>query len=223
MKIILTRCQLIIALVLVLLIIAPQSAQATTNNMPEYNHCTNCLHNATEKKDITAWGVWGYITWTNPNLNGGAWSYHRVAVVKWSPWRFVEWGWQKISTGIRGAIAYDAGSGGVNVIIGGVSAATHRYSIQYDPNTSKYWFYLDGANVYNINANFSSGNAVTGGGETTGVEAMAHTKLYDLRYLKKNANGTFSYVLWGGHINYADDPPYYNTNGTDVNSFYDDP
>ena len=222
MKIIVVRWQLIVAIILMLSISIPQSAQATANNTPEYNHCTPpCYHNATQKKDVTAWGAWGYITYTNPNLNGGWWSYHRVVVVQWSPWRFVEWGWRKHWwNGLKGLIAYDAGSGGQNVEISGVSAATHRYSMQYDQGTNKYWFYLDGANVYNINANFSSGNAVSGGGETEGVEAMAHTKLYDLRY-RNTVNGTFN--LWGGHINYAVDAPYYNTNGSDVNSFYDDP
>jgi len=199
---------------------------ATTSNMPKYSHCA-CLHNALEKKNITAWGAYAYITWRNPNLNGGLFSYHRVGVMLQTPttWRFVEFGQRKISTGIQGTIAYNAGSGTNNIFLP-ISTGTHQYSMQYDPNSGKYWFYLDGANVYNINAGFSSGNAVIAGGEVAyGVEAMAHTKIYGLRYLKRKADGTFVYVSWNGHVDYSsygDDPPYYNTN-INLNSFYDDP
>lgn len=91
--------------------------------------------------------------------------------------------------------------------------------MQYDPNNSKYWFYVDGVNVWNVNANFSSGNAVVAGGEVlTGVENMQHTRVYDLRYLACTGCG---YTPWNGHVNYLDDPPYYNTN-LDANSFYSD-
>jgi len=63
---------------------------------------------------------------------------------------------------------------------------------------------------------------MAGGEVFTGVEAMAHTKVYDLRYLKRNPDGTFTYLSWNGHVDYAIDAPYYNTN-IDSNSFYDDP
>ena len=36
-------------------------------------------------------------------------------------------------------------------------------------------------------------------------------------------DGTFTFVLWNGHANYVDDAPYFNTNGSDSNSFYDNP
>ena len=122
-----------------------------------------------------------------------------------------------------GYIAYNDGSGNRSQPVGGISQATHRYQSQYDPNSAKYYFYVDGSNVWNVNANFSSGNAAMGGGEVNnGVEKMAHTQLYDLRYLQKNPDGSFVFVLWNGHIDYADDSPYYNTSGGS-NSFYDDP
>jgi hypothetical protein len=54
------------------------------------------------------------------------------------------------------------------------------------------------------------------------VEKMAHTYVYDLKYAKKNPDGTFVYVNWGNHVNYVDNAPYYNTTGGS-NSFYDDP
>lgn len=206
---------LLIVLVVTILIALPsRSVQAHTG----------ARHNATEKKDIVNWGAWAYIQWTNPDLDtgdGGQWTYHRVVTVQWSPWRYVEFGWQKTTSGIRGAIGYEDGSGPrqQNVTI---SAADHRYTFQYDPNTGKYWFYVDGSNVWNVNANFSDGDAVIGGGEVAwGVESMGHTRLWDLRYLKRNPDGTFVYISWNGHVNYADDSPYYNTDNG-LNSFYDD-
>lgn len=209
--------KLALQVVLVVVVLAGQP------NRNAYAH-TGTIHNCTEKKDVVAWGAWAYINWTDPDLDtgdGGLWVYNRVGVVQSNPWRYVEFGWQKTTAGIRGAIGYNDGSGAkqLNVVI---SAATHRYSMQYDPNTGKYWFYVDGSNVANVNANFSSGNFVVGGGEVAyGVESMGHTKLWDLRYLKRNPDGTFVFVSWGGHVNYADDAPYSNTdNGTD--SFYDD-
>lgn len=182
------------------------------------------LHNCTEKKDIVAWGARTYIDWTNPDLDtgdGGQWVYNRIGVVRWSPWRFVEFGWQKTTAGIRGVIAYNDGSGNKNLVVT-ISAATHLYSMQYDPNTGKYWFYVDERNIANVNANFSAGDAVIGGGEVAyGVESMGHTKLWDLRYLKRNSDGTFVFWPWDGHVNYADDEPYFNTDNG-ANSFYND-
>lgn len=186
----------------------PSKAGASGNYAPEYSHCT-CLHNAIEKKDVTTKGGWAYITWTNPNLNGGWVSYHRVATVQWSPWRYVEWGWGKTASGFQGLMAYNAGSGDQNVYVSGISAATHRWSHQYDSNTSKFWFYVDGANYTNVNVGFSAGNAVTAGGEVgNGVESMNSTNLYDLRYLSCSGCG---FTLWNGHVNYVDNSPYYNT------------
>lgn len=185
---------------------------------------TGALHNATEKRDIVNWGASAYIQWTNPDLDtgDGGWAiYHRVATVQWSPWRFVEFGWRKTTSGFSGLIAYDDGSGGKNIPVS-LSAADHRYHFQYDPNTGKYWFGVDGSNYWSVNANFSDGDAVIGGGEVGyGVESMGHTKLWNLRWLKRNPDGTFVYVSWDGHANSADDSPYYNTDNG-LNSFYDD-
>ncbi len=95
--------------------------------------------------------------------------------------------------------------------------------MQYDPNNGKYWFYVDGANVWNQNANFSAGNRVLGGGEAyLCVEGFGNTNLYDLRYVRRNADGTFTSVAWNGHQDAGDNAPYYNTNGG-LNSFYDNP
>lgn len=205
--------RIFIAPVLVLLVVG-----LITNMMNVQAHTG--LHNATQKKDVTAWGSWAYINWTNPDLDGGSWVYHRTAVLQWSPWRFVEFGWQKTSSGVRGLIVYEDGSGAKNQVVS-ISAATHRYSMQYDPNTDKYWFYLDGSNVWNVDANFSSGDAAMAGGEVaSGVEDMGHTHCYDLRYLKKN-DGTFSFVLWNGYEEYAVDDAYFNTDDGS-NAFYDD-
>lgn len=198
-----------------------QNADAAPQSILSNNHCS-CLHNALEKKVITAYGSWAYINWTNPNLNGGQWSYHRTGVTQSSPWRYVEFGWQKwTSNAARVLLAYNDGTGPHNVSLGSISLATHRYSMQYNSSTGKYDFFYDGNNIYNLNAGFSKGDYVFGGGEVaTGVEQMAHTRLYDLRYLTAASGGVFQ--SWNGHINQVDDPPYFNTN-LDGNSFYDDP
>ena len=43
------------------------------------------LYNAQQKKDVTAWGAFATINWTDPPLNGGTYSDHRVAVLQSSP------------------------------------------------------------------------------------------------------------------------------------------
>lgn len=124
-----------------------QNADAAPQSILSNNHCS-CLHNALEKKVITAYGSWTYINWTNPNLNGGQWSYHRTGVTQSSPWRYVEFGWQKwTSNAARVLLAYNDGTGPHNVSLGSISLATHRYSMQYNSSTGKYDFFYDGNNI----------------------------------------------------------------------------
>jgi hypothetical protein len=213
------------ALILLGLTSLTLKVEASNIKSPEAHQCSTCLHNATERIIRTVWGVSANITYSNPLLKGGLWSFHRVAVANEAPYRFIEWGWYKDATGIHGLVVYNTGSGSSRrVKIEGVSPATHRYSMQYDPNTKKYWVYLDGKYVYNANPNFSSGTyAVAGGEVATGVERMSYAYIYNLQYLKKNADGTFVFAPWNNHLNYVDDPPYYNPNGPNLNSFYDAP
>jgi len=51
---------------------------------------------------------------------------------------------------------------------------------------------------------------------------MGNTKCGSNYKLKKNADGTYVFISWGGHTNYVDDPPYTNTNDSSDpnNSFY---
>jgi hypothetical protein len=185
------------------------------------SHCS-CLHNATEQRVGTAWGVAGNITWTDPNLFGGGWSFHRVAVAQSSPYRFSETGWQKTTGGFRLLVAYNDGTGNKNVQFTGTPGANSQYSIQYDPGTDKHWYYVNGSPFYSVNPGFTWGNYVAGGGEVSnGIEGMGLTQLTNLLYLVRNANGTFSWASWGGHVNYVDNAPYFNSNGSDVNSFFD--
>ncbi len=74
-----------------------------------------------------------------------------------------------------------------------------------------------------MNAGFSNGNRVFGGGEAgLCVEDFDHTKLYNLHYLKK-VGSLFYFYNWEGYEkNYHDDSPYYNTGGGS-NALYDDP
>jgi hypothetical protein len=57
-----------------------RDVQASNESAP-LSH-VGAVHNATDKKDVTTYGSWGYINWTNPNLNGGDTSYHRVIVAQ---------------------------------------------------------------------------------------------------------------------------------------------
>lgn len=200
------------------------TSPATVFSKPPLNH-GNALHNATDKFDVTAWGVRGIITWTNPPLNGGFWSYTRVALLVQSPFKFVEWGWYKTCevNCFVGLIAWDDGSGLQNLTVPGIIAGDHTWSIQYDPNTSRYYFYVDAVSMYNLQINMSSGNRVTAGGEVnTGIERMNHVRTSSLNYLFRRSDGTFTFRPWTSHTNYVDDPPFYNTN---INSagFYSDP
>jgi hypothetical protein len=87
------------------------------------------LYNAQQKKDVTAWGALATINWTDPPLNGGTFSDHRVAVIQASPWRYGEIGWKKSSTGINTFITYDAGSGPIEHLYP-FTPATHDYQLQ---------------------------------------------------------------------------------------------
>jgi hypothetical protein len=174
---------------------------------PKLNHCV-CLHNATQQKSTTAWGVRGYVTWTNPALNSGWVSYHRVGIVKdGSPFKFAEYGTGKYSDGIKSVVAYDAGSGPVNKFFA-ISAATHRYTVTYSASSGNYNFYVDGSFVYGQAVGFSSANSVVGGGEVgNGVEAMNSTQLYTLEYQATSSGG---YQAWNGYSVQRQDAPYYN-------------
>jgi hypothetical protein len=107
----------------------------------------------------------------------------------------VEFGWFKTSTDMNGLVGYDDGSGPKASPPIPVTQATHAYSFQYDPNTGLYWFYVDASNVYNVAANFTSGNAATAGSEVfSGVESIGNTLYSDLRYLQQNPDGSFVFV-----------------------------
>ncbi len=178
------------------------------------------LYNAQQQKDVTAWGAHATINWTDPPLNGGTFSDHRVAVIQLSPWHYGEIGWLKDSTGLHTFVAYDDGGGNTQQFFS-VSPATHDYSLQYDPNTAQYWFYVDSVVVFNWPINFSSGGYVAAGGEVwDGVESMGWTRLSNLSYLVNQGGNNFVYVPWNGYQRYVVEFPYCNI-GIDSNSFYD--
>jgi hypothetical protein len=178
-------------------------------------------YNAQQKKDVAAWGAKATITWTDPALNGGTFSAHRIAMIQVSPFQFGEIGWEKTTGGLLGFVTYNDGSGiGNQGTTFSVSPATHEYALQYDPNTQRYWFYVDGSIVFNAATNFPSGNRVAGGGEAyDGVESMGHTRLSDLGY-SVNQGGNFSYAPWNGYESYQQGYPYCNIL-IDSSSFYD--
>jgi hypothetical protein len=161
-------------------------------------------------------------------LFNGTFSYHRVVSVQLTPWRYVEFGWIKEIIGQCGAVAvnnncglivYDAGNGVFRHAIA-ITRANHVYASQYDPNTNKHWFFLDNANVWNVQANFGQGTDVWGGGEVgAGVEQMKDVQLADLRYIMQNG-GIFQSVSWNGYVNHLQEAPYSNIAGG-PNDFFD--
>ncbi len=64
-------------------------------------------HNATRKKQVSAYGAKAYIEGTDPAINNGQWSYHRVALVHSDPWMYGEIGWLKIGTSFTGHIVLE--------------------------------------------------------------------------------------------------------------------
>jgi len=179
--------------------------------------------NASQKKDgIVPWGVEAYITWTDPDLRTGTGSAHRVIVVLDNPTNpYTELGWSKLNDGRHSFITYHTGNGNpVTLYFGNMTPATHQYTIQYDPNQSKHFYYIDGVPFFSQAVGFSSGNRVVAGGEVLdGVESMGNTLLYDLRYLTLQGSN-FVFVPWNGYERFVEDYPYCNiSNGS--NSFYD--
>ncbi len=205
-------------------------ANADTPKLPSSHPCTHpCLHNAQQKKDLANYGAYASIQWKKVNLFTGKFSYHRVASIQTSPFRFVEFGWIKdiqIPTQCDnvavnsncGLIVYNAGVGNLRKAVA-ITKATHVYQFQYDPNTSKYFFYLDGANVYDINAGFGQGNQIKGGGEVAdGLEQMKDVQQFNLKYVIQNGGG-FQYVPWNGYVDAEQEFPYSTIDGG-ANDFF---
>lgn len=186
-----------------------------------YSPTQKVYYNATQQKYITAWGVEAYITWTDPSLNGGTFSAHRVILNQLSPWRYTEVGWAKFSTGLFLFVTYDDGIAGPQTqYFPNLSPSTHLYSSQYDPTTQQHWFYLDSSPFFNRSMNFATGDRVVGGGEVyDGIESMGGTQLSELAY-SVNTGGNFYFFYWNGYERYVEDYPYCNiSNGP--SSFYD--
>jgi len=216
-------CMLALMLGEITFLVTGNHAQADNPEAPSSNHCV-CRHNAQQKKDVANFGAYAYIQWKKINLlpgNGGTYSYHRVASVQTTPWKYVEFGWIRTTknwcAGVAidkycGLIVYNAGGADLNHAVA-ITKADHAYFSQYDPNTNKHWFFLDGANVWNINAGFGQGNQVKGGGEVgAGVEQMKDVHLSSLEYLVNNG-GNFQFVFWNGYADAEQEAPYSNVDG----------
>jgi hypothetical protein len=211
----------------VLLIVKSSDARAA----PNASHCV-CLHNAIQQHSTfspRSWGVYGILNWTDPDLRTGALSWHRVGVGNNPPsGAYAEFGWAKATSYCTpylspcALITVDDGTGPSTTQYPLPSVGTHSYSMQYDPNTSKYYFYIDFAYFTDKPAPLTSGDYVFGGGEVfTGYESMGDTLLSDLHYLVQDPIGNFVFVFWSGHevYNFPDLPYYNRDNGP--NSFYD--
>ncbi len=175
------------------------------------------IHNATEQNPGNWYGSRATIDWTNPNLNSGQWVYMRTAAAHYVQgycFRYSETGWYKTHSGLKGLIVWDSGCSRKDLIFN-ITPATHIYSQQYfqSGGVDRYAWYVDNYYIGSGQTNFSYTTTVVCGGEVaTGVESMGNTRCGSNYKLIKNTDGTYIFVLWGGHINYVDDPPYYNTN-----------
>jgi hypothetical protein len=175
------------------------------------------IHNATEQNAGNWYGSRATINWTNPNLNGGQWVYVRTSSnhqVQGYCFRFSEIGWYKTTSSLKGLVIWDSGCSRKDLTFN-ITAATHTYSQQYfeSGGVDRYAWYVDGSYIGSGQTNFFYTTTVTCGGEVaTGVESMGNTRCGSNYKLRKNTDGTYTFILWGGHTNYVDDPPYYNTN-----------
>lgn len=204
----------------ILFVVTKNDIRAEPPKSPTTHHCV-CRHNAQQKKDVANFGVFSRIQWKKINLNGGIVSYHRVASIQLNPWRYVEIGWMRSVTGECGNVAINNYCGFIVYNAGGpdlghafaITRAAHNYQVQYDPNTMKHWFYLDGANVWNVSAGFGQGTQVKGGGEVgTGVEQMKDIQLSNLLYSIQNG-GVFQLQPWNGYVDAEQEAPYSTIDG----------
>lgn len=185
------------------------------------------VHNATEENSGNWFGSKATINWTDPNLNGGPWVYVRTTSshqVQGQCHRYSEIGWYKTSTSLKGLIVWDKACSRDQLLFD-ITAATHTYSQQYfdSGGIDYYAWHVDGNFIGSGQTNFSYTTTVFCGGEVaTGVESMGNTKCGSNSKLIKNPDGTYVFILWNGHSDYGDDPPYYNSNDPSDpnNSFY---
>lgn len=175
------------------------------------------LKNAVDKFDKIdkIYGVNGTITYTNPNLNGGQWSYSRVGVVQFSPsFQYAEYGWLKRSTGtLEGLIAYlDPNGIMINEIINYPTAATHNYKVILAGGN--HWFCYDNQCLTYRYTGFGVGDLAAAGGEVPlGVEEIGNTSFSGLQWFKLKSTGAFVWKNWSSHTIYIHDSPYYCTTG----------
>lgn len=148
----------------------------------------------------------------------------RIIPFAGSCFRYSEIGWYKTTSGLQGLVVWDSGCNRSSLTFS-ITATTHTYSQQYylSGGNDRYAWFVDGNSIGNGLTNFSYTTTVTCGGEVaTGVESMGNTRCGSNYKLRKNPNGTYTFILWNGHTDYVDDPPYYNQNDPSDpnNSFY---
>ena len=133
-------------------------------------------HNATRKKQVSAYGAKAYIEGTDPAINNGQWSYHRVALVHSDPWMYGEIGWLKIGTSFTGHIVLENPSRHTR-IFSYTPGGAHSFAVQWDPNQEKHHWFYDGDWLLADDLGFDQGDFVMCGGEVaTGVEGMGDTR-----------------------------------------------
>ncbi|MCI0437600.1 MAG: hypothetical protein L0177_00525 [Chloroflexi bacterium] len=175
------------------------------------------LHNALRQKNAINYGSYAIIEGTDPALNGGQWSYNRVASIRLDPnhpqgKRFGEIGWWKKSNGtFKGLIVWDYSGTPSSLEFVYGQGQPHSFMNWFEPNSLKWAWYYDGNFVHWQNLGFSYADYATCGGEVaTGVEGMGNTRCGNgssngLLYMATSGG---SWQAWNGHVAGVIDAPY---------------
>jgi len=207
----------LIALSLLTLVISSGLASAS--------HCS-CYHNAIDKKVVTNKGVEAEIEGTNPNLNGGAWTYVRAAAVYGNAVKYGEIGRLKRLIGEtqtefvvwvtwRNSVEEDGTSFSYGALQNNV------FQVKPASSGSETWkFYMDGSEKISKDLDITGADFVACGGETSvGSEGMGNTRCgsggsFGLLY-RLEVSGSEVWYQWNGHESHVEQSPYQTV---DINS-----
>jgi hypothetical protein len=175
------------------------------------------LYNATEYivRTDDIWGGRADINFTYPNVPLFGGSYHRVAVLSFSPFRFYEFGWYKRSSEQGALLAWSDPVTGMalNTRFPLISVTGQRnYTVRYNRQKARWGARLDGAVVKGAarTLDFTIGDAIMAGGEALcGNEEFNCVLTFNAQTARYNGQG-YVWSGWTSRTNYVDNPPYNN-------------
>lgn len=170
-------------------------------------------------------GVNAKINYTGPHLNGGTWSYHRVAVSKRPYNYYVEIGyWYHKTSGYQGfwvlhnSLGFFDGDVGFTLL-----PTTHRFRITNQYYSNNWTIKVDSTDVYTVFQDFKYGDHNIAGGEVCNGdctppippvdEHMGNTTYTNLKWREclSNCNlstATYAWRLWDSNVYYWEDAPF---------------